>query len=78
MRVHVRVVPNARKARIEETESGLKVWVDAPPRDGKANKRLVEIISKRYGVKKSDIRIISGERGREKIIEVPDDVANRQ
>ncbi len=78
MRVHVRVVPNARKARIEETESGLKVWVDAPPRDGKANKRLVEIISKRYGIKKSDIRIISGERGREKIIEVPDDVANRQ
>ncbi len=78
MRLHVRVVPNAKKVRIEETEAELKVWVDAPARDGKANKRLIEILSKHYGAKKAAIKIISGEKGREKIIEVPDDVTNRQ
>ncbi len=71
-------MPNAKKARVEETEEGLKIWVDAPPRDGKANKRLVEILAKYYRAKKSEIKIISGEKGREKIIEVPDDVTNRQ
>lgn len=78
MRVSVRVVPNAKKAKVEETEDGLKVWVDAPARDGRANKRLVEILAKHYEVRKSEIRIIRGERGREKIIEVPDDVASHQ
>jgi uncharacterized protein (TIGR00251 family) len=70
MQVHVRVVPNAKKAKVEETENGLKVWVDAPAVDGKANKRLIEILAKHFGVKKNAVRIVRGEKGRDKVIEV--------
>jgi len=75
MEIRVRVVPNAKRVRMEREGDVLKVWVDAPARDGKANKRLVEIIAKAIRVKKSEIRIVRGEKSREKIIEVPDHAA---
>ena len=41
--VKVKVVPNSKKAKVEQTEGGvLRVNVDAPAKEGKANKRLVE------------------------------------
>ncbi len=76
--VEVRVTPNAKKARVEETEDGLRVWVDAPAVEGRANKRLVEILAKYFGVRKSEIKIIRGEKGRNKVIEVPDGAASRR
>ena len=76
--VEVRVTPNAKRARVEETEDGLRVWVDAPAVEGRANKRLLEILAKHFGVKKNKIKIIKGEKGRKKVIEVPDGAASRQ
>lgn len=70
MQVLVRVVPNAKKAKVEETDNGLKVWVDAPAVEGKANKRLIEILAKHFGVKKGAIRIVRGEKSREKVVEI--------
>ncbi len=77
MEIRVRAVPNAKKPKVAWEGDVLKVWVDAPARDGKANKRLVEIIAKAAGVKKSEIRIVRGERSRDKVIEVPFDAATR-
>lgn len=48
----------------------LKVRLNAPPVDGKANQALVEYFAKLFGVAKSQVQIISGETGRNKTITV--------
>ena len=44
----------------------LKIRINAPPVDGKANARLIKFLSKQFGVAKSAITIERGELGRQK------------
>ena len=63
----VRAQPGARKVAIQGEQAGsLKVSVTAQPEQGKANKALVEALSKLLSLKKSQIELISGETSREK------------
>ncbi len=70
MRVEVKVIPRARREEIVEEEGRLRAYVRVAPEKGKANKVLVDLLSRKYGVTKKDIRIIKGETSRVKIIEV--------
>ena len=70
LRLRVKVIPNAKKASVEKKNDILIVRVDAPPVKEKANKRLIKILSEYLGVKKSRIKIVSGEHSREKIVEI--------
>ena len=64
----VRAQPGARKAGIGGDHNGaLKVAVTAAPEQGKANKALIELLSKQLGLKKSQIELVSGEASREKM-----------
>jgi len=67
-KVFIKVVPNAKKNRIVEELSRLKVYVTAPAVDGKANKALIESLADHFGIKKKDISILFGEKSRDKII----------
>lgn len=44
----------------------IKIAVAAPPVDGKANKEVINFLSRLFSVKKKDITFISGERSRQK------------
>jgi len=46
------------------------VRVTAPAVDGKANKAVIEVLSEFYKVKKRDIKILRGEKSREKLVEI--------
>jgi len=71
VRVNVKVVPNSKKAKVEQTEGGiLRVNVDAPAKEGKANKRLVEILAKYSSKPKSSIRIVKGQTSKNKVVEI--------
>ncbi len=71
MLVKVRVTPNAREARVTKVdEANYEVKVDERATDGRANKRLLEILSKHFGVPKSRIVIVSGARSRDKVLAV--------
>ncbi len=71
MIIKVRVTPNARKAGvIKVDEASYEIRVDERASDGRANKRLIEIASKYFGVPKSRVFIVSGAKSRDKIIEV--------
>ena len=48
----------------------LKIYLTAVPVDGKANKELIKLLSQKLNVSKSRIRIIKGEKKKEKIIEI--------
>lgn len=63
----VRVQPGAKKNNINGIHDGaLKVSVQSPPEDGKANDAIVELLGKSLGVKKSQVQLISGHTHREK------------
>lgn len=70
MRINVKVMPKSSREEVMEEDGGLKVYVKAAPDKGKANKAVIELIAEHYGVKKSDVAIVSGETARKKIVEV--------
>lgn len=74
MRIKVRVVPRAKKTCIESFEDGLKVHMSEPAIDGRANKKLIEILADYYRVKKYNITIVKGEKQKDKIVNIADSV----
>jgi uncharacterized protein (TIGR00251 family) len=48
----------------------VKIRVAAPPVEGAANAELIALLAKKLGVPKSAVRILKGERGRRKLVEV--------
>ncbi len=65
----VRVQPRASRAGIRGEMGGrLKVCINSPPADGRANRELVELVAKRLGVAKSSLSLERGEKSREKVL----------
>ncbi|HOE16553.1 MAG TPA: DUF167 domain-containing protein [Syntrophorhabdaceae bacterium] len=75
MHIEVRVIPNARKRAITRVGSQLKVKLISQPHDGKANEELVEYLSGIFGVKRSAVRIVRGEKERNKVVSIDIDEA---
>lgn len=68
MKLSVIAHPNSKKPRIEKDMlDALHVYVSEPPLDGKANKAVIDVLSSYYGVSKSRIKLVSGERARNKV-----------
>jgi uncharacterized protein (TIGR00251 family) len=71
VRLDLIVVPRASRSEVVgEHEDRLKVRLKAPPVDGAANKELISFLAKLLTVPKSSLRIVSGETGRRKTLEV--------
>ncbi len=71
VRLDVRAKPRAHKSRIVgEREGALEVALAAPPVDGAANEALVATLAKALGVPQSAVRIVRGESGRNKLVEI--------
>ena len=70
--IAVRVTPRSSKNEITGIlEDGtVKIRLTAPPVEGKANKTLIEFLSKVLGCAKNDIEIVAGETGRDKLITI--------
>jgi len=65
----VRVVPRAAKNEIKGVHDGaLKIRITTPPIDGKANKALIEFLSKTLNCPKAEIELVRGETARRKTI----------
>ncbi len=69
--IEVKVAPRSSKREIVGViDNMLKVKLTAPPVGGAANEQLVELLSEKYGVKKSDIIILRGETSRRKTVKI--------
>lgn len=72
IRLSVRLTPNGGRDAIDGVEQDadgnahLKARVSAVPEGGKANKALVILLAKKFGLPKSSITFISGETARKK------------
>jgi uncharacterized protein len=71
MRIELKVITRAKKEIVEKiSDNNYRVKVSAPPEKGKANKRVIELLSEKLCIKKQDIKIISGETNNKKILEI--------
>jgi len=72
MNIEIRLTPNASRDEVSgRMEDGrFRVKVQSPPVEGAANKRLIRFLSDKLGVSKSNIRIVTGEKSRDKTLEI--------
>jgi len=69
--LNVRVQPRAKRNAVQPVAGGgLKVYVTAPPEDGRANDAVVETIAEWLGVKRRQVEIVSGATNRNKVVRV--------
>ncbi len=70
-RIWVTVKPRAKTEEVRIIDEGQYLAsVHAPPQKGKANKALIELLANYLSVPKTSVRIIRGQTGRRKLIEV--------
>ena len=67
--INMQIQPNARRNEVLGFEYGvLRVKIAAPPVKGKANRELIDFLSKLLGVSKGSITIEKGLTSRRKVI----------
>jgi len=74
VRFAVRVKPGARRDAVGGMwgTGALVVAVAAPAVEGKANEAVRKALAGAFGIRRQDVVIVSGERSRDKIVELPD------
>lgn len=70
MKLKIKVVPSAKHNRLVEENETYKVYLTAPPVEGKANEALVEFLAEHFKVKRRQIKIVSGLKSRQKVVEI--------
>jgi len=70
MRIQVRVKPNSRTEEVSQEGDSFMVKVKEPPKEGTANQAVIKLLAEHFGVAKSRVRILSGFRSKNKVIEV--------
>ncbi|OGI29146.1 MAG: hypothetical protein A2288_03945 [Candidatus Moranbacteria bacterium RIFOXYA12_FULL_44_15] len=71
MRIYIKVSPRSSKNEVIKISDGeYRVKLTAPPVDGEANKKLVEILAEHFGVSKSAVNIVGGKSARTKIVDI--------
>ncbi|MEO0138760.1 MAG: DUF167 domain-containing protein [candidate division WOR-3 bacterium] len=71
MIIEVKVKPNSKREYVKRLdENRFEVGINSPPIDGRANKRLIELLSDFFGIPKDNIKILRGEKSRNKVVEV--------
>ncbi len=68
---HVRLQPRAsRNSVMGIFDNSVKICLTTPPVDGKANAACIEFLAGIFGVAKKQVKIVSGDKSRNKIIEI--------
>jgi uncharacterized protein (TIGR00251 family) len=71
VRVSVHIQPRAKRTEIAGRYGcDIKIRVAAPPVDQAANEALLEFVADKLGVRRRDVRLISGATSRHKVLEI--------
>jgi uncharacterized protein (TIGR00251 family) len=67
----IKVEPRSSQAGIVGNYGdALKVKLTSPPVEGKANRELIEVLAREFGIKKKDVQIISGHNSKNKVVKL--------
>lgn len=74
-KITVRAKTHANQEKIEfDKENNLfQIWLRTLPIEGRANNRIIFLLSKYFKVPKSQVKIVSGLKSRDKIVEIDED-----
>ena len=72
MKIQVRVKPNSKVEEVIRDDEGYLVKVKEPPKEGRANRAVIRLLSEYFKVPRSSVKILSGLGSRNKIIEIPE------
>ena len=68
----VKVIPNSSISKIVEvTEEFIKIKLNSPPIEGRANKEVILLLSKVLDIPKTSIELINGDKSKLKTLCVP-------
>jgi uncharacterized protein (TIGR00251 family) len=71
MTIKIHVIPNAKKNEIVGQYGDMvKIKIQAPAIDNKANGMLIKFLAKHYKVSKANVTIIKGFTGRNKVVSI--------
>jgi len=70
MKIQVKVKPSSRTEELSQKGDSFIIKVKEPPKEGKANQAAIKLLADHFGVLQSQVRILSGFRSRNKVIEV--------
>ncbi len=73
MQIRAKIIPNSKKRKIEKIGDNIfEIKTKSKPENNQANNEVIDILSDFFVVPISNVRIIRGHRGRNKIIEISD------
>jgi len=70
LKIQVKVKPNSKTEEINQEGDNFVVEVKEPPKEGKANQAVIRLLAKHFSVSQGQVRILSGFRGKSKVIEI--------
>jgi len=70
MKIQVKVKPSSKTAELGREGDSFIVKVKEPPKEGRANQAVIKLLAEHVSVSKSQVRILSGFKSRNKVIEV--------
>jgi uncharacterized protein (TIGR00251 family) len=73
MKIQVKVKPISRTEELSQKGDSFIIKVKEPPKEGKANQAVIKLLADHFGVPQSQVRILSGFRSRNKVIEVAEE-----
>ena len=70
MKIQVKVKPSSETEELSREGDSFIIKVKEPPKEGKANQAVIKLLAEHFSVPQSQVRILSGFRSRNKIVEV--------
>ena len=70
MKIQVKVKPSSKTEELSQEGDGFMVKVKEPPKGGKANQAVIRLLAEHFGVSQSQVKILSGSRSRNKVVEI--------
>ena len=70
MKIKVKVKPNSKTEELGREGDSFILKVKEPAREGKANQAVIKLLAEHFSIPKSQVRILSGFKSRNKVIEV--------
>jgi uncharacterized protein (TIGR00251 family) len=69
--LRLRVVPNAKRSEVVGLHGeAIKIKIQAPAQEGKANAALLEFLAKKLDVPTRQVTLVAGEKSRDKIVAI--------
>ena len=70
MKIQVKVKPGSKNEEVTQKGDTLIVTTKEPPKEGRANRQVIKLLAKHFKVPQNQVKLISGFKKRDKVIEI--------